>query len=171
MRVRLGDRVGGVDRGRGRGRGMDMDRLHRVGGVDVDRFMWDNCWSYGNNGDHGGSYDGAERRALGRCCTGLVRPGVVGEPLGRDEVLTGGVCRVHIAPLSSGTVHSQTVALHHSVGVPEGQAAALTATVYQWRGCLLISRVQFLAAVSKKSAEESEEDDVTAVLHGEDICW
>ena len=157
MRVRLGDRVGGVDRGRGRGRDMDMDRLHRVGGVDVDRFMWDNCWSYGNNGDHGGSNDGTERGALCRGGTGLVRPGVVGEPLGRDEVLTGGECRVHIAPLSSGTVHSQAVTLHHSVSVPEGQAAALTATVYQWRGGLGLRVLHLHRAGGSDDGERGEE--------------
>ena len=116
-------------------------------------------------------HHGAERRALGRGGAGLVRPGVVGEPLGGDEVLAGGVSLVDITPLSSSTVHSQTVALNHSIGVSEGQAAALTPTVYQGRGGLLTGRVQHLAAVSEKGAEESEEDDVTAVLHGEDICW
>merc|ERR1712183_1009253 len=102
VRLGLGDRVGGV------GRGMDMGWLMR-----------DNSWSYGNNWDHGGHYAGAERGSLRRGGTGLVRPGVAGEPLGGDEILTGGVGRVNIAPLGSSTVHSQTVALHHSVSVPE----------------------------------------------------
>ena len=163
VRVRLGNRVGGVDWG--------VDRLNWVGGVDMDWFMGDNCWNYGNNGDHRGSYGGAERGALRRGGTGLVGPWVVGEPLGGDEVLTGGVGSLHITPLSSSAVHSQAVTLHHSVSVPEGQAAALTATVYQGRGRLLTSRVQLLAAVSEKGAEESEEDDVAAVLHGGDVCW
>ena len=81
VRVRLGDRVGGVD--------WRVDRLNWVGGVDMDWFMGDNCWSYGNNGDHRGSYGGAERGALRRGGTGLVGPWVVGEPLGGDEVLAG----------------------------------------------------------------------------------
>ena len=112
---------------------------------------------------------GAEGRALGGGGAGLIGPGVVGEPLGGDEVLAGGVGGVHIAPLSPGAVHSQTVALHHSVGVSEGEAAALTAAVDQGRGRLLISRIQSLAAVSGEGAEEAEEDDVASVLHGEDV--
>ena len=113
---------------------------------------------------------GAEGRALGGSGAGLVGPGVVGEPLGGDEVLAGGVViGVHVAPLSPGAVHSQTVTLHHSVGVSEGEAAALTAAVDQGRGRLLISRIQSLAAVSGEGAEEAEEDDVATVLHGEDV--
>jgi len=171
VRLGLGDRVGGVDRG------MDMgwlNRDNRVVGMDMDWFMWDNSWSYGNNWDHGGHYGGAERGSLGRGGTGLVRPGVAGEPLGRDEILTGGVGRVNIAPLGSSTVHSQTVALHHSVSVPEGEAAALTPTVYQRRGGLGLRVLHLHGAGGGddgEGAEESEEDDVTAVLHGEDICW
>ena len=80
----------------------------------------------------------AERGALGGGGTGLVGPGVVGEPAGGDEVLAGGVGGVHIAPLGPGTVHGHTVSLHNSVGVPEGQAAALTPAVDQGGGGLLI---------------------------------
>ena len=153
-------------------RGMDrvvdrvVDRLNRVGGMDMDWFMWDNSRSYRNNWDHGGSNGRAEGGALGRGSAGLVGPGVVGEPLGGDEVLAGGVSLVNITPLSSSAVHSQTVALHHSIGVPEGQAAALTTTVDQRRGRLLVSSIQLLTAVDGKGAEESEEDDVAAMLHG-----
>merc|ERR1712154_731365 len=73
---------------------------------------------------------------------------------------------VNITPLSSSAVHSQTVALHHSIGVPEGQAAALTTTVDQRRGRLLVGSIQLLTAVDGKGAEESEEDDVATMLHG-----
>ena len=113
----------------------------------------------------------AERGALGGGGTGLVGPGVVGEPAGGDEVLAGGVGGVHIAPLGPGTVHGHTVSLHNSVGVPEGQAATLTPAVDQRGGGLLTGGVLSLAAVSEKGAEEAEEDDVTAVLHGGDIGW
>merc|ERR1712186_110600 len=139
------------------GGGVDMGWLHWVGGgVDMGWLHWDNCWSYGNHGNHWGSNDGAEGRALGWGGAGLVGPGVVGEPLGGDEVLAGGVGGVYITPLGPGTVHSQTVALHHAVGVSEGEAAALTAAVDQGRGRLLISRIQSLAAVSGEGAEEAE---------------
>ena len=170
MGVRLGDRVGGVDRSVDRLMwDVDVSRLHWVGGlVDVDGLVWDNNWDHGG---HGGSDDGAERGALGGGGTGLVGPGVVGEPAGGDEVLAGGVGGVHIAPLGPGTVHGHTVSLHNSVGVPEGQAATLTPAVDQRGGGLLTGGVLSLAAVSEKGAEEAEEDDVTAVLHGGDIGW
>merc|ERR1712061_78994 len=122
--------------------------------------MWDNCWSYRNNGDHGGNDGGAERGALGGGGTGLVRPGVAGEPLGGDEVLAGGVSRVHIAPLSSSAVHSQTVALHHSVSVPEGEAAALTPTVNQRRGGLGLRVLHLHRDGGGEGGQGDEEEEV-----------
>ena len=100
---------------------------------------------------------GAEGRALGGGGAGLVGPGVVGEPLGGDEVLAGGVViGVHVAPLSPGAVHSQTVTLHHSVGVSEGEAAALTAAVDQGRGRLDLRVLQLHRAGCSQDGERGE---------------
>merc|ERR1712038_404020 len=140
-----------------------VDRLN----MNMGRLHWDDCWSHGDHRDHWSNNAGTEGRAGCRGGTGLVGPGVVGEPLGGDEVLAGGVSLVNITPLSSSAIHSQTVALNHSIGVSEGQAAALTPTVDQRRGRLLVSRVQLLTAVDGKGADESEEDDKAAVLHGD----
>merc|ERR1719150_3348319 len=95
----------------------------------MDWLNWDDRGHWGH-WDHWGSNTGTERGAHCRGGAGLVGPGVVGEPLGGHEVLAGGVSRVHVAPLSPGGVDSQTVALDHSSGVPEGQAAALAAVLF-----------------------------------------
>merc|ERR1712203_1145071 len=74
-----------------------------------------------------------------RRSTSLIRPGVVGDPLGRHQVLTGTSSRVHITPLCSSTIHCLTVSLHFPSTVTEGQAGALAPTVDQGGGrlCLL----------------------------------
>ena len=159
VRVWLGNGVGGVDR--------RMDRRMDWLNWD-DRGHWDN-WSHWGHWDHWGSNTGTERGAHSRGGAGLVGPGVVGDPLGGHEVLAGGVSRVHVAPLSPGGVDSQTVALDHSSGVPEGQAAALAAAVNQWRGGLLTgcSLVPYLtAAPETEQAGEADEGDVPE-LHGQ----
>ena len=53
----------------------------------------------------------AERGALGGGGTGLVGPGVGGEPGGEPQVLTGAVPGGDVAPASSGAVHALTVTL------------------------------------------------------------
>ena len=110
MGVRLGDRVGGVDRSVDRLMwDVDVSRLHWVGGlVDVAGLVWDNNWDHGG---HGGSDDGAERGALGGGGTGLVGPGVGGEPGGEPQVLAGALLGGNVAPPGSGAVHTLAVTL------------------------------------------------------------
>ena len=94
--------------------------------------------------------------------TGLVGPGVGGEPLGWDEVLAGGVVRVDIAPLGPGAVHSPAVPLDLSCSVSPGEGAALTPAVDQWGGGL----GGCLSTVSQgEDCGQAEEGDVTE-LHG-----
>ena len=62
--------------------------------------------NHGSQGRHGG--DGGEGQGGG---TGLVGPGVGGEPGGEPQVLTGAVPGGDVAPASSGAVHALTVTL------------------------------------------------------------
>ena len=150
------DVVGLVDNWDGVGRDVDGDMLVDRGMVDRDGVGW---LVVVDGGGVGGQLldmvvGAGVLRGGG---AGLVGPGVVGEPLGGDEVLAGGVGRVYITPLGPGTVHSHTVALHHSVSVPEGQTAALTATVYQGRGGLGLRVLQLHRAGGRDDGEGGEE--------------
>merc|ERR1712096_35060 len=61
----------------------------------------------------------AEMSPNSRGSTSLIRPGIVGKPLRRHQVLTGASSRVHITPLCSSTIHCLTVTLLYSSRVKE----------------------------------------------------
>ena len=80
----------------------------------------------------------AEMSSNSRGSTCLIRPGIVGKPLRRHQVLTGTSSRVHITPLCSSTIHCLTVTLLYSSRVKEGDAGALATTVDQGGGGLQV---------------------------------
>ena len=92
-----------MDMGRGRDNNRDMDMVSRD-----SNHMVRNSW--------------AKSTDFRRSSTCLIRPGVVGEPLGRYHVLTGTWEMIHITPLCSCTIHSLAVTLLYSSRVKEGDA-------------------------------------------------
>ena len=72
--------------------------------------------------------------------TGLVGPGVGGEPGGWGEVLAGGaVAGINVAPSGTGGVDGPAVALDVAGRVNEGEAGALASAVGEGGGCLQVA--------------------------------
>merc|ERR1739842_195408 len=107
----------------GRGRNMDM-----VISWDNKRNMISNLYNC--------IVSRAEMSPNSRGSTSLIRPGIVGKPLRRHQVLTGASSRVHITPLCSSSIHCLTVTLLYSSRVKEGDAGALAPTVDHRGGSL-----------------------------------
>merc|ERR1719511_557087 len=83
---------------------------------------------------------GALVGADGGGSTGLVGPGVGGEPGGRGEVLAGGaVAGIDVAPFGTGGVDGPAVALDVAGRVNEGEAGALASAVGEGGGCLQVA--------------------------------
>ena len=122
---RAGDHMRGADHDL---RSVDVDVVRVGGGRDHD--------GGSRVGDVGG---GALVGANVGGGAGLVGPGVGGEPGAGGQVGAGGaVVGVNVAPLGTGAVDTPAVALDVTLGVHEGEAGALAATVGEGRGSLQV---------------------------------
>ena len=87
----------------------------------------------------------------------------VGEPEAWHQVCAGGVAGVHITPLGSSSIHSPAVTLHLTLGVSEGEGAALTPAVDEGRGGLVVS-VHRLTGAGQAGADEDQTDEESLEL-------
>ena len=80
----------------------------------------------GDGGRDGGDDCGALKGSDGRGGTGLIRPGIVGEPCGWREILAGGAeTSVHVTPASSRAVDGAAVALQSKLSDSKSQKYAV----------------------------------------------
>ena len=84
-------------------------------------------------------------------------------PLGRNKVLARRVLSVNIAPLSSSSIHSPAVTLHLTLGVSEGEGAALTPAVDEGGGGLVVS-IHRLTGAGQAGADEDQTDEESLEL-------
>merc|ERR1719333_2030115 len=100
-----------------------------MSGNGVDRSSEGSRWSSGGTiWNIGGCW---------RSGTGLVGPGVVGEPGAEPLVLAGaGVGVINVAPSGASTVSTATIALYCAILINKCEGGALAANVDIWRGSL-----------------------------------
>merc|ERR1719278_1066671 len=102
---------------------------------------------------------GALVGADGGGSTGLVGPGVGGEPGGRGEVLVGGaVAGVDVAPSGTGGVDGPAVALDVAGRVDEGEAGALAPAVGEGGRCLQVAAHNLLQGGAGRKGQGGKED-------------